>query len=247
MSQITLNSLKKNTPKPPIISIYGDAGIGKSTFATQAPNPVVIRTEDGLGDLDVMAFPVATTTQEVREAITSLQTTDHEFKTLVLDSVDWLEAIIFEEVAKKANVAEVSLIDYGKGYGESRAIMRDILLSLIKLRDTKGMIIIIVAHSHIKRVEDPDLPSYDSHDIKLHKSSAALIHEFSDIILYACFDTFIKTEKEGFKKRGRAFDTGERIVRTVGTPAYTAKNRFSLPPVLPLNWSKFMTAFTNRK
>ena len=34
-------------PRPPRILAYGVEGIGKSTFASEAPRPVFIQTEDG--------------------------------------------------------------------------------------------------------------------------------------------------------------------------------------------------------
>ncbi|MFW5690784.1 MAG: hypothetical protein ACOCXY_03145, partial [Planctomycetota bacterium] len=42
-------------------------------------------------------------------------------------------------------------------------------------------------------------------------------------------------------------DGGERVLRTVGSPACVAKNRYSLPAELPLSWSAIMQAMnTNR-
>ena len=39
-------------PTPPRIVLHGTPGVGKSTVAAHAPNPIVIQTEDGLGQID---------------------------------------------------------------------------------------------------------------------------------------------------------------------------------------------------
>ena len=54
----SIQSGKEN--RPPRIMIYGAEGVGKSTFAASAPNPVFIQTEDGLGEIDCCKFPLAT-------------------------------------------------------------------------------------------------------------------------------------------------------------------------------------------
>ena len=38
-------------------------------------------------------------------------------------------------------------------------------------------------------------------------------------------------------------DGGERIIRTVGSPACIAKNRFGLPGEIPLSWTAFINAY----
>lgn len=248
MPQITMADLKKNAAKPPIITIYGDAGIGKTTFAATAPNPVFIITEDGLGDLDVQAFPLCTQLYEINNCLDSLLNEDHSFETVVIDSLDWMESIIWEDICDRKGIPSIDELGYGKGYTESAALLRGIVRKLINLRDSKGMIIILVAHSMVRKVEDPMLPSFDAHDLKLHKKAAAIIQEFSDVILFANWEMVITTEDEGFgNKRARAVSSGNRLVYTEGSPSYTAKNRYSLPATLPLSWDAFMGAFKNRK
>jgi hypothetical protein len=89
---LSLTSLNRTTAlKPPRILIHGVHGVGKTSFATGAPAPVFILTEDGLGTLDVPHFPLARTFDEVMQALAALYTEEHAFKSLVVDSVDWLQ------------------------------------------------------------------------------------------------------------------------------------------------------------
>lgn len=240
---INLASLQRNVIKPPRIIIHGEPGVGKTTFAACAERPVVIQTEDGLGSLDATAFPLARSFGEVMEAISSLYTEPHEFKTLVIDSLDWLEPLVWQQVCVANKIESLEKLSFGKGYVEALGVWRQFFDGITALRDSKGMTIIMTAHSETKRVEDPMLAAYDTHDLKLHKRAAALAEEFADVILFAAVQTNTVTEDAGFNsKRTRAVTTGQRVIHTVGQPAFLAKNRFNLPPVLPLTWADFAGA-----
>jgi hypothetical protein len=246
---IDLKSLSKNSPKPPRIVIYGDGGIGKTTFASGAPDHIFILTEDGLGDIEAPGLPVdengkprrAVSFGEVTDALNMLGEQDHDFKTVVIDSLDWLEPLIWKATCERINATSIESPGYGRGYIEAGREWRDFFDLITDLRDIKGMTIIMLAHDAIARVEDPIHPAYDTHGIKLHKRAAALSEEFCDIMGYAAHKTLVRTEDGGFgdKRRNRALPTGERILYLSGTAAYTAKNRYSMPDEVPLVWDEF--------
>lgn len=243
-----LASIRKNAVKPPIIVIHGEPGVGKTTFGACAPNPIFLQTEDGLGDLNVVAFPFITELNQVHEALDSLSNEQHEFQTLVLDSVDWMEPLIWAGVAKDNKVDHIERLGYGKGYVEALNYWRKVLDKIKELRDQKNMAIVMIAHSEKRKVEDPTMPAYDSWDLKLHKRAAAMVEEFADIILFACTQANTVTEDKGFNQsRTRVTTTGNRIMHTVGQPAFLAKNRFSLPTPLPLSWESLATALYGQK
>jgi len=86
------------TPMPPRVLIYGTEGIGKSTFASQAPKPIFVQTEDGLGEIECDKFPLAQSFEEVQEALTSLHQEEHDYQTVVIDSLDWFERLSWDAV-----------------------------------------------------------------------------------------------------------------------------------------------------
>lgn len=244
---ITLDSLKKNTNQPPRICAYGPPGVGKTSLAASAPNPVFILTEDGLGDLDVTTFPLAKSYSDVTQALDVILTQDHDYKTLVLDSMDWLEPLIWDHVCKIRKVESIEELKYGAGYVEACAVMRQLLILIDRIRIERGMIVILLAHSQVKKVEDPLQPSFDAYCLKLNKKCSAIIEEFSDVILFINYQTTVMKEDSGFGgKRTRAVGNGERVMYAQGTPAFTAKNRYSLPAQLPLSWDTFFKAMTQK-
>ena len=86
---------------------------------------------------------------------------------------------------------------------------------------------------------------YDRFELKLHKKSADLVSEHSDIIGYCDYRTMMKETDAGFgRTRTRAVGTGERVLRTGAQPAFIAKSRYPIPAELPLEWSALMAAIT---
>ena len=128
--------------KPVRITLYGVDGIGKTTFASQATNPIFIAAEDGLGSLDVARFPTPSSWAEIFEAIKVLYSEEHDFKTLVLDSADWAESMCLAAVAAAEGVAYIDQIGYGKGYKMARDKYAELLRGLDALW-MKGMNIIV--------------------------------------------------------------------------------------------------------
>ncbi len=230
--------------KPPLITIYGTPGIGKSTFAAAAPKPLVIDIEDSTGNLDIARLGSENfkSHRDVANVIASLLKEDHDYKTLVIDSADWLEAIIFNDIASAAGKKSIADISYGVGYKESISIMRYLLDGLRKLRDQKGMAIIVVAHDQIKKYDDPINESYDRHELKLYAGNSDVLIEWSEVLLFATQEVFIENKEKRFNRTVNKGRGGDRIMYTVEQPAFRAKNRFNLPEQLPLSWDAFVTA-----
>lgn len=227
----------------PKIVIYGPGKIGKSTFAASAPAPVGILTEDGLHNLDVQAFPVCQSLMDVYEAIGELIAQPHDFKTVFLDSLDWLEPLVHAHVCRQHGWKDIEAAGYGKGYVAAAEEWRQVLAGLDALRAERGMTVILIAHDQIKRFESPLSDGYDIYTLKLHQRASALVQEWADVIGFAQYQTFTKTTAGGFdKKQTRAIGNGERRLYVEARPAFVAGNRFGLPAELPLSWQGLVDA-----
>jgi len=134
----SLASVSRNTPKVPRILIHGMPGVGKTTFACAAPDPIVVQTEDGLGAINVPCFPLAKTYDDVMGALASLYQEEHSFGSLVIDSLDWLEPIVWQGTCDANNWDTIEQ-PYGKGYVEALTYWRRFFQAITALRDDKGM------------------------------------------------------------------------------------------------------------
>ena len=241
---VSLASLKRGkTLRPPRIVIYGPHGLGKSSFGASAPSPVFIQTEDGLGTIDTSHFPLATSFSDVEGALSSLYTEQHEYGTVVIDSADWLEPLIWKETCAQHGKQDIEEFGYGKGYGFALDQWRRVLDGLNALRDTKNMASIVTAHCQIKRFDSPEVEPYDRYTPKLHSSASALLQEWADAVFFTNWKTVVTKEDVGFNKKvSRGVTTGQRMMYTTEKPAYLAKNRYGLPEELPLSWQSFSDA-----
>lgn len=215
---------------PPRIIIYGSHGVGKTSFAAGAPNPILLPLEDGEGVIDILRFPRITEYDQLMSAIGSLVQEQHEFSTAIIDTLDWLEPIVLAETCRRNKWADIETPGFGKGYIAADDTWREVLASFDAMRDA-GMTVICLAHSEIKTFADPTAENYDRHQIKLHKRVWALAQEWADIVGFLNFRVVVEKSAAGFNKvshKGKGF--GERMLHLEERPAYYAKNRYRLPP-----------------
>lgn len=240
---ISLASISKTQRNslPPRVVIHGAQKVGKSTFAAGAYNPIFIPLEDGLSGIETNSFPLLKTYEEVEQALTTLDGA-HDFGTVVVDSTDWLEPLIWDYTCRKNNWASIEAPGYGRGYIEANHVWRAFLAKLNALRMERGMAVILIAHSAVKRFEAPDSEAFDRYELKMQKGALGLIVEWADAILFAQEETAIKKEANGQNVRARGVSTGRRIVQTNAKPSFIAGNRYGLPDVLPLEWSALVSA-----
>ena len=213
-----LKSISRNDATlAPRIMLYGVEGIGKSTFAAYSPKPIFILTEDGLGSLPAQHFPLAKNVASVMAAITTLYDEKHDYKTVVLDSLDWLEAMIWQEMEAKHDAKDLA---YGKGASIAADKWRTIVTAFDALRTKHGITVILIAHTTIKRFDSPETEPYDRYQPKLQERSGSLIREWADAVLFANYKTVVKQADVGFNKTvSRGVSSGERLLFTSERPA----------------------------
>lgn len=226
---MALTITKGKIKQPEMVLIHGVDGVGKSTLAAGAPDPFYIASEKGTSNLNVTRAAVASMS-EAREAVLHLLNTKHSHGTAVLDTLDHLEALMWDEICKEKGVQNIEHVDggYGKGYVEANRRWREFYHLLERLRTEKGMHVIIIAHSHIKAFQDPQAnAAYDRYILKLNDKAAGIWRELVDTVLFMNYETLTKEEKG--QKKAKAFGNGDRILYTERRPAFDAKNRDGLP------------------
>jgi hypothetical protein len=230
---------KRHAPRR--VMLYGVHGIGKSTWGAMSENPIFVQTEDGLGEIDCARFPLAEDYSQVITALSDLYTEDHDYQTVVIDSLDWLERLIWAEVCRKRGVESIEDIDWGQGYKWALTQWREVLDGLQALRNDRGMMVILIAHCAIKKFKSPMTDTYDRYTPRLHKHASAVVQEWCDEVLFATYTVDTKQVDEGFDEtRTRAIGQATRVVYTTEGPAHMAKHRIAdLPDGLPLDYRAF--------
>lgn len=243
-SRMSLGALVKGKLQQPTrVVLFGVEGIGKSTFGADAPSPIFLGAEDGTSQLDVTRFPAPESWPEVLEAVRTLATDAHEFKTLVVDTLDWAEPLLWRYICERDTTVKTPLksvedYGYGKGYQAALDEWRVLLAALEKLRQ-RGMHVLLIAHSWIKPFKNPEGDDFDRYEMKLHNKASGLVKEWADCVLFANFEVLTHTDKN---KRVRGVDTDARVLHTQRRAAYDAKNRYGLPETLPLSWPEFQAS-----
>jgi hypothetical protein len=231
---------KGRAAMPRRIMLYGPHGVGKSTFGAMAERPIFITTEEGTNDIECDRFPLAAKYGDVLGSLSALYSDEHDYQTVVIDSLDWLERLIWAEVCTKRRVESIEDVPYAKGYIFALTQWREVLAGLDALRAERRMQVILIAHAAIEKFANPETDTYDRYIPRLQKQASALVQEWCDEVLFATYRVHTKTSSEGFdRKRTQGIGTGERILRTTERPAHVAKNRLNLPDELPLDYRVF--------
>ena len=255
-----LSQLTKPLSKPPQITIVAAPGAGKTSLGALFPNPVFIQAEEGMSvfetwpeELRPVIFPALPRTNKKEKISTkevlidqlrSLATQDHDFKTLVIDSVTSLHALFEHEVCEDYEVDNVADAAGGfhKGYLVVKEMHAEIKTACDYLRNKKGMTIIFLAHSGVQKMKNrPDAEEYSVYSLDMHKDSIPVYVNLVDAVLYLRQEEFVKggaTDKKGITtKLGKIVQTGDRILVTSGDGRIgyvTAKNRYDLDSEIPM-------------
>ena len=240
--------VKGRIVKPLLILVYGPDGVGKSSFGARAPNPIFFGPETGTDHLDVTRYPEPKNWTEVLEGLDDLIKSPHDYKTIVVDSLDWIEPLLFSKIiaedGKQAKTIETACGGYGKGYVEAEKRWKDEFIERLNmLREVRKMNVVLVAHSDVVNFPDPQSQTeYKRYELKLNKRGSAKFREYVDAVLFCTFQTFIKKDKDTNKVK--TFAVGDRVMMTEKRPAYDAKNRYGLDHEIELDWDELVAAIS---
>lgn len=199
-----LAAVKRGRLSSPLrFCFYGPEGIGKSTLAAHAPDPIWFDLEEGSGRLDVARYQfrdgdgghVPHAYEEIIAAIDDLARNPHNFQTLVFDTLDRLEALMWQWMFvrdSKPGKPISSIEDYGYGKGFLRAIdeWRALCVRLDRLRAARKMSIIFLGHAQVRLYKSPDSEDYDRYNLRINDKAAGFIKEWTDVTGFCMFEEF---------------------------------------------------------
>ncbi len=224
---------------PTRLALHSVEGFGKTTLAAFFPRPLFVCAETGFPrDLGhAPSFVAPKSWEEVLALVDDLITGAHNFESVVFDTMDWIEPMIWRfvcdrdtdrksEINPKGNTL-ISIEDYGygKGYTTSAEQMRVLIGKLDELQTKRAMHVVVLMHSWVKPFHNPAGDNFDR--------CARIIVEWSENVLFGYFEvTTLKDDPKDKKAKGAS--TGRRILGTRHNAMYDAKNRFNLPDTIEL-------------
>ena len=241
--RMTLASVSAHRePAPDRIFVMGVEGVGKSTFGRDAPHAVFLSSEDGIRHLDPQpaAFPEPESWADVLEAVATLATEKHAYRTLVLDTVDWLEPFAWQHVCQANQWDSIEAPGYGKGYTAALDEWRRLIVGLDRAR-AAGMQVVLLAHAATRTVSPPDSDhDWTRYECKLHRGAAALLREWCDVCLFATYEQWAAKKKGSTRAKG--VSSGRRVAYSQYSAAYDAKSRWPLPESFTFSWEEYAAA-----
>ncbi|MDD2748737.1 MAG: ATP-binding protein [Acidithiobacillus sp.] len=244
-----LDNIQANSgPRAIKMVIHGENGIGKTTFAAGAPKPLILAVEDGIGVLNVPSLRIRSSDElqgALMELLQGFRSGARPFDSVVLDSLDALEAMVWKKVCETGHKKNIEDFGYGKGYIFALQKWAEIRDQFQAINDC-GIHTIAIAQSNNKTNNDPVYGSYNRTILRLHEKAAGLWRDWADIMGFATQRLSLKGDDKGAP---RAVAMGERVLEIGSSPAYWSKNRFNMPSTLPLSWNamtqNYLAAFQN--
>jgi hypothetical protein len=203
--------------------------------------PIFLCSEDGLVGpqfRDTAHFS-ASDWEQVLGFLDYLLDNPHPYKSIVVDTVDWLEPKLYHFICKRDNEKDIESYGFGKGYTAAATEFRKFVRRLDSL-NRKGMAVLVLAHTQVKAFNNPTGENYDRYEPKADKKVAGIIKEWADAVLFAEFQTFAVKPKGASKAKGVGGQ--ERIVHTQRSAGWDAKNRYGLPDDMAFDMPAIMEA-----
>lgn len=224
-------------PTPIIVTICGMPGSGKSSLAATFPRPFMIRTQGEAIPRDIANPPVelgeTDSVGKLWEQLMALARDEHDYQTLIIDSVTGLETLFVDDVMKsdpKARSIQQAAGGYGAGRDMVTAMHNRVRRAATALQK-RGMNTVFLAHSDITRIEPPDSDGYTQYSLRLHAKSLSPYVDSVDVVGFLKQNTIVRGD-DGERKR--AITDDERLLVTYMTPTAVTKNRLGITEDIPV-------------
>ena len=222
------------------VVLYGPEGIGKTSFAASLPDPVFIDTEGSTVRYNVRRLPTPESWPMLLSEVEWCIQNPEALRTLAIDTADWAERLCIQNILAANKVRSIEDFGYGKGY----VMVQEEFGRLLNLRTDltrKGVHVILTAHAYMRKFEQPDeFGAYDRWELKLSKKVAPMVKEWSDMLLFANYETYVVRDD---KTKTAKAQGGRRVMFTTHNPCWDAKNRENFPEKMDFDYYQIARCF----
>ena len=214
--------------------IHADIGVGKSTLAASMPAPYIFDAEESTSALDVDRC-VPETYDELLETLCLFRDETHEYKTVIIDTIDHVEKMTVSAACKEHGVNSPADKSYGVVWQTADTKFKQLILGLKGLR-ARGFNVLLLAHSKtinythpLGQVYDKIIPDLRDKQ-KPSASTTGLIMSLPRFIGYMHRPILTTENKEasGFSKKYKATVAQNSVLSCAPHAAYEAKNDMGL-------------------
>jgi hypothetical protein len=225
----TAKTLPKSDLADLSVLCYGATKIGKSTWCSHAENALFLSTEPGLNSLEVFQIPIRSW-DELLAACAEIAEGNHEFKTVIIDTVDNAYRMCADHICRKFKVEHESDLGYSKGYTLAQNEFQRVLNKLAFM--PYGLYLI----SHSKEIEiETRTGKYNKIVPTLPEKVSRIVLGLVDMILYCDIEVVTGPDNKA---------VGRRVMRSKPSLYYEAGDRTGkLPDVIDLDYAGFVEAF----
>ena len=164
-----------------------------------SPKPLGLLLEPGLPrGVTIDAVGGLVGFDAIMAGLQELHAAPGDYKSLVIDTVDVVEGMILDHVCKANNWRNIEQAAYGKGYVIADNEWRRFIRAIDTVRNKHGILVMLVCHAAVERVDDPRAPTYTSYQPRLHKRARALVMDACDAVFFLAEDLRVVTEDGGF-------------------------------------------------
>lgn len=230
-----MDIITEHKKEPVICTIFGEPGLGKTTLAATFPNPIFIMAEDGLKSINPRphSFPLIKNASEIFEQLKYLRSENHDYKTLVIDSISQLDSIFAAKILADDPSAKSFNSSHG-GYGSAPSMLAakhgNVRKYCEALRKEKNMNVVFIGHCEIDTIAPPDCEPYSKYELKISKKSYTHYVDNVDLVGMIKLDIFVNKE--------RGIDSGERVLICHAMAANISKNRFAIDKPITIEKGK---------
>lgn len=232
-----LNLQQGGQMEPVRMVLYGQNGIGKTTFGAGMPKPFVLAVEDGIGVMPVMHDKAHAKNYDQIMG-TLLEVGGYfqrgEFQSLIVDSMDALQSKMLEKVLTEHGKKTLSDFSYGKGYELFKKEWEGFRDLMERFRVELKANVLLIAQTESRTIADPVNGPHDTYIMRLDRRATGVLRDWADLVGFAQLKSTAIRDKDG--NITRLETNGSRILCTAPDTAFDAKNRFDLPVELPLAW-----------